>query len=118
MLKVQPKYKLDRKYKGPFVIKSIADTNAVIHSKDPRSEEIDVSIERLFKCGGGMSNVKPWLGQGGKLHKRRVIRKPNKEPTQLPVSSLQVPTKTRCGRQIKRPPRFSVITSDTPNGLS
>ena len=62
MLKVQPKDKLDRKYKGPFVIKSITDTNAVIHSKDSSSEEINVSIQRLSKCGGGMSNVKPWLG--------------------------------------------------------
>ena len=50
-----------------------------------------------------MSNVKPWLGQGEKLRKRRVIRKPNKQPTQLPVSSPQAPLRTRCGRQIKRP---------------
>ena len=59
MLKVQPKFKLDRKYKGPFVIKSITNTNAVIHSKDPSHKEMNVSIQRLSKCGGSMSKVKP-----------------------------------------------------------
>ena len=47
MLKVQPKYKLDRKYKGPFVIKSLTNTNAVIQSIDHSSEEMNVSILTL-----------------------------------------------------------------------
>lgn len=29
MLKVQPKYKLDRKYKGPFIIKSLTCSDSV-----------------------------------------------------------------------------------------
>ena len=44
MLKVQPKYKLHRRYKGPFVIESLTDTNAVIHVRgDPSSEKLNVS---------------------------------------------------------------------------
>ena len=50
--------------------------------------------------------------------KRRVIRKPNEEPTQLPVASPPAPSRTRCGRQVKRPARFSTVTFDIPDGLS
>ena len=65
MLKVQPKLKLDRRYKGPFIIKSLTDTNAMIQSKgDPNSEELNIS-RRLSKCGGAMLNATPWLGQTG-----------------------------------------------------
>ena len=122
MLKVQPKYKLDRRYKGPFVIKSLTDTNAVIQGKgDPSSEELNVSIQRLSKCGKAMSNARPWLGQSGKLRKQRAVRKPvvSEETTRSQDSPPPSPTvTTRCGRQVRRPPRFSVITHHTPEGLS
>ena len=122
MLKVQPKYKLDRRYKGSFVIKSLTDTNAVIYIKgDKNPEEINVSRQRLSKCVEAMSNAKPWIGQSGKLRKCRVIWKPA-----LPVeqaakeldSSQPTPIVTRHGRQVRRPARFSVITHDIPEGLS
>ena len=34
MLKVEPRFRLDRAYKGPFKIKSLTSTNAVITLKD------------------------------------------------------------------------------------
>ena len=71
MLKVQTKYKLGRQYKGPFVIESLTDTNAVIHVKrDPSSEKLNVSRQRLSKCGEAISSAKPWVGPSGKLRKR------------------------------------------------
>ena len=120
MLKVQPKYKLDRRYKGPFVIKSLTDTNAVIQSRgDPDSEELNISRQRLSKCGGAMSNATPWLGQSGKLRKRRVVKKPtlpDEDATLLDSSSPPKAVITRHGRQVRRPARFT--PNDTPEGLS
>ena len=52
MLKVQPKFKLERHHKGPFVIKLLMDTNAVIQLKDDvDAEELNVSRHCLSKCG-------------------------------------------------------------------
>jgi len=122
MLKVQPKYKLDRRYKGPFVIKSLTNTNAVIYIKgDKNPEELNVSRQCLSKCVEAMSNAKPWIGQSGKLRKRRVIRKPSL-PVEQPVkeldSSQPTPIVTRHSHQVRRPARFSVIKHDTPEGPS
>ena len=40
MLKVEPRFQLDQTYKGPFEIKSLSTTNAVIVLKgDDKSEE-------------------------------------------------------------------------------
>ena len=44
MLKVEPKFCLDRNYRGTYKIKSLTSTNAVIALKDDNSaEEINVS---------------------------------------------------------------------------
>ena len=39
MLSVQPRYKLDRRFKGPFVFESLTKTNAVIRVKGDKSSE-------------------------------------------------------------------------------
>ena len=44
MLKTEPRFRLDRSYKGPFKIKSLTCTNAVIQLKDDtNAEELNVS---------------------------------------------------------------------------
>ena len=39
MLKVQPRFKLDRSYKGPFTVESLTATNAVIWMSNDSSAE-------------------------------------------------------------------------------
>ena len=64
MLKVQPKYKLNRRYKGPFIIKTLTDTNVVIQvQRDPNAEEINVTQQQLSKCVKTMEKAKPWVEQ-------------------------------------------------------
>ena len=54
-LKVQPRFKLDRSYKGPFTVESLTATNAVIRmSNDSSAEPWNISRQRLSKCYPGM----------------------------------------------------------------
>ena len=39
MLSTQPRFKLDRQFKGPFVIESLTATNAVIRVKGDKNGE-------------------------------------------------------------------------------
>ena len=76
MLKIQPKFKLDRQFQGPFIIVSLTTTDAIIvQTKDDKNGE--TIIAPLSKGGLLMAKKAPWLGQSGKLRKRRTIRKPN-----------------------------------------
>ena len=76
MLKIQPKFKLDRQFQGPFIILSLTATNAILQAKDDKNgETIIVSRQRLSKCGVHMAKATSWLGQSGKLRKRRTVRK-------------------------------------------
>ena len=55
MLKVQPRFKLDRFYKGPFTVESLTATNAVIRmSNDSSAEPWNISRQRLSKCYPGL----------------------------------------------------------------
>ena len=100
----------------------MTDTNAVIHVQgDPNAEELNVTRQRLSKCVKAMETAKPWVGQSGRLRRRRVVRKPllpTDDSTQRVDSSLPPTTTTRHGRQVRRPARFCVIKNDTPKGLS
>lgn len=60
MLKTQPRFRLDRKYKGPFIVKSVTPTNVVIQLKDDSTaEELYVSRQRVSLCSSGMSHSTP-----------------------------------------------------------
>ena len=77
MLKVEPRFCLDRQYKGPFHIQSLSTTNAVIKpTHGSNSEPINVSRQRLSKTSSLLETAKPWLGHSGKLRRRRKIRRP------------------------------------------
>ena len=82
MFKVQPKFKLDRymQFQGPFIILSLTSTNAIAKD-DKNGETIILSRQRLSKCGVRMTKATPWLGQSGKLRKRRTVRKPKSSQT-------------------------------------
>ena len=68
MLKVEPRLKLHHAFKGPFVIRSLTSTNAVIRLQgDDSAEEINVSRQRLLLCSPQISNAAPWIGHTGKL---------------------------------------------------
>ena len=55
MLKVQPRFKLDRTYRGPFEVQSLTSTDAVIKLiNDKNAEPWNVSRQRLSKCHPGM----------------------------------------------------------------
>ena len=113
MLKVQPRFKLDRSYKGPFQIESLTSTNAVIQLVNDNSvEPWNVSRQRLSKCRPEMEQSKPWVGHSNKPRERRKL-KCQKQPGQGETQSLQKEdtgdppvTSTRCGRAVQRPSHF------------
>jgi len=62
MLKVEPRFKLDRGFKGPYWVRDVTTTNATIQMmNDPNSKELVVSLQRLSLCNFS-SNVQPWKG--------------------------------------------------------
>ena len=123
MLKVEPRFRLDRVYKGPFQIKSLTSTNAVIVLKsDDNAEEMNVSRQQLSKCRREMAEATPWVGHSGRLNKRRQVRRrkpkvatqqegtvddsPEAATTDLTHSKSSTTTTTRSGRQVRLPARF------------
>ena len=71
MLKVEPRFRLDRSYKGPFRIQSLTTTNAIIRPmSDCNGEPINVSRQWLSKCSPLITEGNPWLGHGGKWRRR------------------------------------------------
>jgi len=76
MLKTEPRFHLDRSYKGPFVIKSHTSTNADIRLKDDAiGELLNVSCQRLSWCSPEMSQSIPWVRHAGKLRKRHQLHR-------------------------------------------
>ena len=72
ILKTEPRFCLDRSYKGPFVIRSLSSTNADIKLKDdPTAEIMNVLRQRLSLCSLNKAQAIPWVGHAGKLRKRR-----------------------------------------------
>jgi len=70
------RFKLDRLFKGPFAVKSLTSTNAMIHLKDNSAAELlNVSKQRLSRCEPAMETATPWVGHSGKLRKRRQVRR-------------------------------------------
>ena len=62
MLNTAPRFRLDRSFKGPFVVKTVTPTNAVIQLKDDDNAQlINVSRQRLSKCNMEMEHSTPWV---------------------------------------------------------
>lgn len=121
MLKIEPRFKLDRSFKGPFVVKSLTSTNAVVQLKDDDTAELlNVSRQRLSRCEPAMATATPWVGHCAKLRRRRQIRdrrhkqSADNQPAQEQPSEERTPgstTVTRRGRIIKKPTRFYMVNS-------
>jgi len=121
MLKVEPRFRLDRTYKGLFKIKSLTSTNAVIALKDNDNvDAMNVSRQRLSKCRPEMLQATPWVGHSGRLNKRKQVKRKQQRITQeKPVVSLPEAmsdlsdstqlTTTRSGRRVKPLARFQMI---------
>jgi len=63
MLKVEPQFKLDRTFRGPYRVESVTSTNVVIRPVNyPTAEPWNVSIQRVFKCNQLLSSSSPWFG--------------------------------------------------------
>ena len=74
MHKTAPSFRLDRSFKGPFVVKTVTPTNAVILLKDDsHANLINVSRQRLSKCNREIGHSTPWIGLPNKLRKCRQI---------------------------------------------
>ena len=116
MLKTEPRFKLDRSFKGPFVVKSLTATNGMIQLKDDDTAELfNVSRQRLSRCDPAMAAAIPWVGHCNKLRKRHRIRNKRDQPatggqhmTERTTDNITV---TRQGRIVKKPARFTVVNS-------
>ena len=87
MMKTQPQFHLDRSFKGPFIVKTVTPTNAVIQLKGDNSAElINVSRQRLSKCNVGMEDSTPWVGHSNKCRRIRT----RKAPVQQRDSAAQI----------------------------
>ena len=116
MVKTQPRFRLDRKYKGPFKIKGVTPTNVIIRLKDDSTaEELCVSCQRVSLCRNKMSRVTPWVGHTGKLRKRRTLHKRENHETLMDedqtVANNIAPKLSRRGRPIRTPARFLFVDS-------
>ena len=120
MLKVQPQFKLDRSFRGPYRVYTVTDTCAHIRPIDkPNDDLITVSLQRLSRCRNGeMNAVTPWMGHG-KSRRRRELRSAKKTDNSqslndsVAVSIHTEPSslKTRQGRLIRKPARYLAISS-------
>ena len=120
MLKVEPRFRLDRSYKGPYRVVSVTPTNVFIHPLNDPTDQITVSLQRVSKCDDSLSSARPWMGHG-KSRKRRMINKTqiashaqaDDSQSHIQSASQQV---SRSGRKINRPARYLQLTA--PMGQS
>ena len=123
MLKIEPRFKLDWSFKGPFVVKSLMSTNALIQLKDDDTAELlSVSRQRLSRCEPAMATATPWVGHCAKLRRRRQIRDRRHKQSADNQSAQEQPSEERApgsttvtwrGRIIKKPTRFYMVNSPT-----
>ena len=87
MLKVEPRFKLDRTFRGPYRVTGVTSTCAtIVPINSPDGEVINVSLQRLSRCKGEhLGAVSPWMGHG-RTHKRRQLRR-NKRSQDGPQDS-------------------------------
>ena len=117
MLKVEPTFKLDRTFRGPYRVHNVTSTCAGIQPiNSPNEETIFVSLQRLSRCHASMlENIKPWLGHGKKRRRRRVRpREDANEPVTVPRTDTNE-SATRSGRVVRKPLRYRVGYSSCPD---
>ena len=80
MLKIEPCFKLDWPFRGPYRVHTLTSTCAQIKLiNQPDANLITVSLQRLSRCRDqDIGKMEPWVG--GKTKKRRQLRKKNPVP--------------------------------------
>ena len=75
MMKVEPRFKLDRSYKGPYRVTEVTATNGIVKPMNgPDKDTMIVPIQRLSKCHQPFpEDAIPWTGHS-KSRRCRVIR--------------------------------------------
>ena len=117
MLKIQPRFCLDQKYEGPFIIKVVTPTNMTIQLKDDNTA-VDLCASRQLVSVriAEMSHSTPWIWHTKKLQKIRKLKKRADNGTAVndnPVSEATAVREARVsskGRQMT-PARFPVMDS-------
>ena len=73
MLRVEPKFKLDKTYRGHYRVTGVTQINVLIRPiNDPNGEVLDVSIQRVSKCKEQLSTSTPWMGHGPGRGRRQI----------------------------------------------
>ena len=113
IIKVQPKFKLDRTFHGPFRVYEVTGTNAKVKPvTNPEVESRTISLQHVSKCKGSFPTNQSWLGHNiTRPRKRRTIRKrsPRRPTSNHPDSSVQTVSpgyRTRYGRVVNPPRRL------------
>ena len=108
MLKVEPRFKLDRTYKGPYRVIEVTSTNAVIRPvHDPLAEPWNVSLQRLSKCSVELAAGTPWFGHGKSRKRRKIKRTSGDSNQQVTQQAKEVDAVvSRKGRRILPPARY------------
>ena len=115
MLRVEPKFKLDRTYRGPYRVTGVTPTNVLIRPmNDPNGEILDVSIQRVSKCKEQLSTSTPWMGHGRGRRRRQIKKAVVIQPVddtsiasnKNSVVNTPEETRTRSGRRVRQPSRF------------
>ena len=115
MLRVEPKFKLDRAYRGPYRVTGVTPTNVLIRPvNDPNGEVLDVSIQRVSKCREQLSSSTPWMGHGRRRRRCQIKKTSTAQPVKETSSvtrgdntATNIPeTRTRSGRLVRQPSRF------------
>ena len=116
MLKMEPTFKLERIFRGPYRVHNVTSTCAGIQPiNSPNEETIFVSLQCLSRCHASMlENIKPWLGHGKKRRCRQVQpRADANDPVTVPRTDTPN-SATRSGRVVRKPLRYRVGYSSCP----
>ena len=118
MLKIEPRFKLDRPFRGPYRVHTVTATCAHIKLiNKPDAELLTVSLQRLSRCRSqDIGTVKPWVGHG-QTRTRRQIKK-SQEPESLTTTdnrgssedTAQEVKKTQRGRVVNKPVWYCLNT--------
>ena len=112
-VKVQPKFKLDRNFNGPFRVYEATGTNAKVKPvTNPDVESRIISSQQVSKCRGSFPTNQSWLGHS--IIKPRSHRTVRNQDSKYPTSNVNPDTeqtnvpcyRTRYGRKVNPLERF------------
>ena len=116
-VKVQPKFKLDRNYHGPYRVYEATDTNVKVKPvSSPDAESKTISLQQVSKCKGSFLANQFWCGHNiTNPRKQRKVRKKQNARSRVSgqpacgqpdvASQTTIPVyRTRYGRAVKNHP--------------